>query len=173
MSAQTAFDFTVAFVPATRLARRRRAQARPAPADNLTPDRPRTRSECENPDGIRPCPWVSCRHHLALDVTSVGSIKLRSGPRKGSTLRNGQTWGVDDWLEAAADMLLDMPETCSLDVAGREGGVTLEEIAAMTNMSRQRVQQEEVMALRSMRRQLGLAKFNEVLDYPEDEGAES
>src|SRR5579883_3471647 len=31
-------------------------------ADHTLEDRPRTRAECEN--GIRPCPYVSCKHHL-------------------------------------------------------------------------------------------------------------
>src|SRR5262249_28750008 len=37
--------------------------------------RPRTRAECA--EGQRPCPWVSCKHHLYLDVNpETGSIKL-------------------------------------------------------------------------------------------------
>lgn len=35
-------------------------------AENADPVRPRTRGDCVN--GPRPCPWVSCRHHLAIDV---------------------------------------------------------------------------------------------------------
>ena len=36
--------------------------------------RPQTRSDCQG--GPRPCPFVSCRHHLYLDVNpETGSIK--------------------------------------------------------------------------------------------------
>jgi transposase-like protein len=40
--------------------------------------RPRTRAECENRP--RPCPWVSCKYHLFLDVNPVkGSIRFNLG----------------------------------------------------------------------------------------------
>jgi hypothetical protein len=57
--------------------------------------RPRTRGDCA--DGIRPCPWVSCRHHLYLEVRRTGFIALNFPD-----------------LEPG-----DMKETCSLDVADR------------------------------------------------------
>ncbi len=82
--------------------------------------RPRVRSECEN--GVRPCPWVSCRHHLYLDVNqSSGAIKLNH----------------------PFDDLDDMQETCSLDVADR-GPVTLAEIAVHLNITLERVRQIEI-----------------------------
>src|SRR5689334_24102594 len=38
-------------------------------------DKPRTRADCAN--GERPCPFVSCKHHLYLDVSAkTGAIKL-------------------------------------------------------------------------------------------------
>ena len=53
-----------------------------------------TRAECA--EGPRPCPYVSCKHHLYLDVNpETGSIKL-----------NFPDLEVDE-----------MAETCSLDVA--------------------------------------------------------
>ncbi len=64
--------------------------------------RPRTREECKN--GIRPCPFASCSHHLAVDVNpQTGALKLN--------FPHLEVW--------------EMTETCSLDVADR-GGVTLE-----------------------------------------------
>src|SRR5262245_9335478 len=38
-------------------------------------DKPKTRADCVN--GERPCPFVSCKHHLYLDVSAkTGAIKL-------------------------------------------------------------------------------------------------
>lgn len=36
--------------------------------------RPASRGECA--DGPRPCPWVSCRYHLYLDITPYGGLTL-------------------------------------------------------------------------------------------------
>jgi hypothetical protein len=89
---------------------------------------PATRAECE--DGPRPCPYVSCRHNLYLDVSKgTGSIKLNF-PQ----------------LEPG-----DMTESCSLDVAQR-GGATLEEVGKIVNLTRERVRQVEVRAEAKMRR---------------------
>jgi hypothetical protein len=86
-------------------------------------DRPRMRSECAN--GQRPCPWVSCKHHLYLDVNpETGSIKLNF---------------PDLELE-------NMRDTCSLDVADR-GGITLEEVGEILNLTRERIRQVEVRGL--------------------------
>ena len=53
-----------------RLSRRERADAIEYPADV---ERPKTRGECEN--GQRPCPFVSCKWHLYLNVDPLrGSI---------------------------------------------------------------------------------------------------
>lgn len=98
--------------------------------------RPRTRSECV--DGERPCPWVSCRHHLYLDVDPKShGIKLNFPD-------------VD---------VLDMVETCSLDVAER-GGTTLERVAELMNLTRERVRQIEIRALRNVQRNGG-ERFSE------------
>lgn len=85
--------------------------------------RPRTRGECEN--GVRPCPFVSCRYHLYLDVDRKnGSIKI-----------------VYPDLE-----IEDLRESCALDVADR-GGATLEETGAIANVTRERIRQIENKAL--------------------------
>lgn len=86
-------------------------------------DRPKTRAECVG--APRPCPWTSCRHHLALDVNpETGSIKLN--------FPHLEVW--------------DMLETCSLDVADR-GGMTLEEVGTIMNLTRERIRQVEVRGL--------------------------
>ncbi len=43
--------------------------------DDMWYERPKLRSECV--DGPRPCPFVSCKYHLYLDVkAATNSIKL-------------------------------------------------------------------------------------------------
>jgi hypothetical protein len=86
-------------------------------------EKPTTRSECV--EGIRPCPFVSCKHHLYLDVSSrTGAIKLN--------FPDLEVW--------------EMNETCALDIADR-GGTTLEEVGAIMNLTRERIRQVEVKAL--------------------------
>ncbi len=85
-------------------------------------DRPRTRGECVA--APRPCPFVGCKHHLYLDVTPSGSIKL-----------NFPT--LEPW---------ELEETCSLDVADR-GGQTLELVGQLMNVTRERTRQIETRAL--------------------------
>ncbi|TVR01483.1 MAG: DNA-binding protein [Deltaproteobacteria bacterium] len=85
--------------------------------------RPSTRSECV--DGPRPCPWVSCKFHLYLDVNpESGSIKLNFPDR--------EVW--------------EMSETCALDIADR-GGITLEEVGEILNLTRERIRQVEALGL--------------------------
>jgi hypothetical protein len=92
-----------------------------APMDDIK--RPVTRADCL--DGPRPCPWVSCKHHLFLDVNpETGSIKLNFPDQ-------------DVW---------DMKDTCSLDVADR-GGITLEDVGEILNLTRERIRQVEVRGL--------------------------
>jgi hypothetical protein len=88
--------------------------------------RPQTRGDCK--DGPRPCPWVSCRYHLALDITDRGAAQLRHP--------NLEVWEVD--------------ETCALDVADR-GCVTHVEIGRLTNVSMQAAQQTLDIALKRIR----------------------
>jgi len=83
--------------------------------------RPRTRAECEG--GARPCPFISCRYHLYLDITASGSLRLNFP-------------GLE---------LEDLVETCALDVAER-GGANLAELGRLLNLTRQRADQLEQLA---------------------------
>jgi hypothetical protein len=85
--------------------------------------RPQTRGECRG--DARPCPWVACKFHLYLDVNpETGSIKLNFPD-------------LEPW---------DLPETCALDVA-EKGGITLEEVGEIMNLTRERIRQVEVRGL--------------------------
>jgi len=89
--------------------------------------RPQARAQCAT--GPRPCMFISCKHHLYLDVNpGTGSIKLNF-PDK-------EVW--------------EMGETCALDVADR-GGITLEEVGAIMNLTRERIRQVETRGLLKLR----------------------
>ena len=89
--------------------------------------RPRTRADCAKSE--RPCLFVSCKHHLYLDVNpETGSIKLNF-PDK-------EIW--------------ELAETCALDVADR-GGITLEEVGGIMNLTRERIRQVETRGLLKLR----------------------
>jgi hypothetical protein len=96
-------------------------------ADFMGYRRPRDRAECI--EGPRPCPFVACKHHLYLDVNpDTGSIKLNFPD-------------IPVW---------EMEHTCALDIADR-GGVTLEEVGEILNLTRERIRQVEVIGLEKLR----------------------
>lgn len=85
--------------------------------------RPSERGSCAS--GIRPCPYVSCKHHLYVDVSPrTGAIKIN--------FPDLEVW--------------EMGDSCALDVADR-GGTTLEDVGAIMNLTRERIRQVEVKAL--------------------------
>jgi hypothetical protein len=112
--------------------RRRRltGQVDPEEADllkQMDDTRPRTRADCVN--GPRPCMFVSCKHNLYLDVNpETGSIKLNF-PDK-------EIW--------------ELEHTCALDVA-EKGGITLEEVGEIMNLTRERIRQVETRGLMKLR----------------------
>lgn len=85
---------------------------------HITENRPTDRNECRNDP--RPCPWVGCRHHTAIDVNpDTGSfIVMETDPLK---------------------------YQCSLDLADK-GGMILDEIAQIMGLTRERVRQLEAEA---------------------------
>jgi hypothetical protein len=110
--------------------------------DDEEVERPVTRADCAG--GARPCPFVSCKHHLFLDVSArTGAIKLN--------FPDLEVW--------------EMSETCALDIADR-GGTTLEEVGAIMNLTRERIRQVEVKGLAKL---LALKDMMALRDYV-DEG---
>lgn len=104
-------------------------------------ERPMTRADCQHgPHAERPCPFVSCKHHLYLDVNERnGNIKLNFPD-------------VEVW---------ELPETCALDVADR-GGITLEEVGAIMNLTRERIRQLEDLSLARLK---ALGEMASLADY--------
>jgi len=102
--------------------------------------KPRMREDCAN--GERPCPFVSCKHHLYLDVSArTGAIKLN--------FPDLEVW--------------EMTETCALDVADR-GGTTLEEVGAIMNLTRERIRQVEVKGLAKLEALRDMAALRDYVD---------
>jgi hypothetical protein len=101
--------------------------------------RPTSRAECR--EEMRPCPWVACKHHLYLDINpETGSIKINFPD-------------LEPW---------ELQHTCALDVAER-GGITLEEVGEIMNLTRERIRQVEVR---------GLLKLKMGSPSPDELGAE-
>ena len=88
---------------------------------------PRIRAHCL--DGHRPCPYVTCKHNLYLDVSTAGSILLNF-----------------PHLEPH-----EMGESCVLDVAERMG-MTLEEVGAMFDLTRERIRQVQEKAAEKVKK---------------------
>jgi hypothetical protein len=102
--------------------------------------KPSIRAECA--EGERPCPFVSCKHHLYLDVSArTGAIKLN--------FPDLEVW--------------EMTETCALDVADR-GGTTLEEVGAIMNLTRERIRQVEVKGLAKLQALKDMAALRDYVD---------
>lgn len=96
-------------------------------------ERPKLRSDCK--DGPRPCPWVSCKYHLALEITRHGGLKHRF---------------PDTELE-------DMPQTCLLDVTD-EGPKGLDVVGYLMNITKERARQIEEQAMGNFKAALLLTK---------------
>ncbi|EDM80701.1 DNA-binding protein AsgB [Plesiocystis pacifica SIR-1] len=89
--------------------------------------RPESRGECANV--ARPCPYVSCKYHLYIDVNPrTGSIKINFPDR--------EVWELNN--------------SCALDVA-EQGGITLEEVGEILNLTRERIRQVEVRGLMKLK----------------------
>lgn len=98
-------------------------------AEWLDANRPMTRGECRS--GMRPCPFMLCRHHLYLDILRTGALKFNYP-------------GVE---------LDELPFTCALDIA--DGGPrVLEEVGIVLNMTRERLRQIEAHAAMRIRETL-------------------
>ena len=113
-------------IPSRRLSRDERTELA-LTLDELSESRPQLREDCRTAE--RPCPYVSCKYHLYLDINQeTGSIKVNFPD-------------LNVW---------EMSETCALDVADR-GGITLEEVGELVNLTRERIRQVEVLGLDKLR----------------------
>jgi hypothetical protein len=135
----------------------------------LDRERPKLRAECmAGPSAARPCPFVSCRHHMALTVDL----------ERGSIKENFPDLEIVAKPDGDGLMLLEqMHGTCSLDIAdkhddgtqgvgglialyqistsgkpmGQTPGMTIEEVGTANNVSVERIRQLGSAALQEMR----------------------
>ncbi len=102
--------------------------------------KPVIREHCAQAE--RPCPFVSCKHHLYLDVSArTGAIKLN--------FPDLEVW--------------EMTESCALDVSDR-GGTTLEEVGAIMNLTRERIRQVEVKGLAKLEALKDMSALRDYID---------
>ena len=102
--------------------------------------KPKKREECA--EALGPCPFVSCKHHLYLDVSAkTGAIKLN--------FPDLEVW--------------EMTDSCALRVADR-GGATLEEVGTIMNLTRERVRQVEVKGLAKLEALSDMYELREYVD---------
>ena len=99
--------------------------------------RPKTRGECVSVP--RPCPYVSCRYNLFLDIKEDGGGGINYNLSKNAT---------PDQMPKNA--------SCALDVADAHTGVgmTLDHIGEFFGINRERIRQIEQMALDKIKRKL-------------------
>lgn len=95
--------------------------------------RPKTRGDCLKMP--RPCPFVTCRHHLLLDVN----------PESGAI-----------WMNHPGVELEELEDTCSLDVADRyeAEGITSEHVGLLIGTTPERARQIDIGARQEVRSKL-------------------
>jgi hypothetical protein len=103
----------------------------------LQPKRPKNRSVCEQ--GVRPCPYVSCRYHLYLDVRGDGVLRVNFPDREPD----------------------EMLASCALDMSD-DGPRTLDQVAALMGMSKERARQLEASAFAKLRLALGSREYDDL-----------
>lgn len=93
----------------------------------ISSNRPRTRADCIS--SPRPCVFVSCKYNLYLDVNpETGSVKMNFPDKE----------------------IQELEYTCALDVS-EKGGITLEEVGEIMNLTRERIRQVETRGLEKVR----------------------
>lgn len=139
-------------------------------ASMLTIPRPKTLADCGQE--ARPCPWVACRHHLALEVASP-NVQVRKDPRattirlnmpRRGRVREGRRPGLASsdaaavvrvWIDEATELLSRMPYTCTFDVVrDYPDGLPSWMVARMLGVTEQAIDKELRRSVLMYRNQL-------------------
>ena len=132
-------------------------------ADNIDDiPRPLTRADCGQE--ARPCPWVGCRHHLAIEVAASGAERARptalrlnriapgARGRRSGLKPSASHDEVGKWADDAVSHLSVMAHTCSLDVAERyPDGLSEDSVGALLGVTGQALGEEARAALAKLR----------------------
>jgi hypothetical protein len=102
-------------------------------------NRPRRRADClaGGSNETRPCPWVTCRFHLAR-IEAQRDGRVRVGARL--LARDACESDVDIALDHELSRLERIGETCALDVADR-GDHSLAEVGQLVDATTERARQ--------------------------------
>lgn len=128
--------------------------------------RPKLRSECK--DGPRPCPWIGCRFHMAINVDlERGSIKeifpdfnILDDPSGDGLVLLEQQVGTcaldvfekhDDGTGGVGGLIALYQAATSGKPLGQTPGMTIEEVAKAMSLSIERVRQLSSAAIQELR----------------------
>lgn len=149
-----------ALLPVSRLTQKATRRVMNSASQYPVEERPKTRAECEvgAPGAMRPCPYVSCKHHTYLSVSETDGRVTVNYP----TLH---PWELATRTPAEIVALTDEERTaitkveghgallpsCILDIVDDLGGTTLEICGMFMNRTRERVRQIELSATETLK----------------------
>lgn len=121
----------------SRLSREERKFKAELDAERWAPERPKTLADCKR-DGwfAGPCPWFGCRHHVGLNVSEQGAVKITFPELELESIRY----------------------TCTLRAAEEEG-MSPERAAREMGMSLSSFEHEEIRAMRKLKETLSREDF--------------
>jgi len=144
------------------------AELTPEDFQLLDDNRPRSRADCRD-NGLRPCPFVGCRHNLYADINlETGAIIIARPDLEPHEMEHSCVLdlvdGILDGVEAQRSKAADGPVW----------SFTLEVVAVLLNLTRERARQIEkealakLLAQRALPRPEGLDPEADELDYGEE-----
>ena len=149
-----------ALLPVSRLTQKTTRRVMNSAKDYPIEDRPKTRAECEvgAPGAMRPCPYVSCKHHTYLSVSETdGRVAVNYPnihPWEMATRTPAQIVALSDEERNAVVKVEGhgaLLPSCILDIVDDLGGTTLEICGMFLNRTRERVRQIELGAAETLK----------------------
>lgn len=89
--------------------------------------KPKFREDCK--DVVRPCPYITCRYNLFLDVEDNGAIRFNQRTKDPTAVKSISLSGKEVYPSCTLDMVEMMPNGISNDDIGRIlGGISRETV---------------------------------------------